>query len=151
MSKVFFYQTHREQEIVLRKILEKSRDLDWKILVRGTKRDRIERLDDYLWKIPEDGFLPHGIAGGDHDHLQPILLAKDNESLEQREALVLIDGANASRNEVEAVNRVSVVFESRDQEVVRTARELWKTLREKGLPLEFWSEEARGWVKKAST
>ena len=151
MSKVLFYQTHREQEIVLRKILEKSLDLDWKILVRGTKRDRIERLDDYLWKIPEDRFLPHGIAGGDHDHLQPILLAKDNQSLEQREALVLIDGARASSNEVEAVNRVSVVFESRDQEVVRTSREFWRTLREKGFPLEFWSEEARGWVKKAST
>ncbi|MDE0306466.1 MAG: DNA polymerase III subunit chi [Albidovulum sp.] len=150
MPEVFFYQTNSEQEFTLRRILCKSRKAGWRILVRGAKQDRIEMLDDYLWKFPEDEFLPHGMSGGDCDHLHPILLTTENEPFEAREALVLIDGAKTEPNEVAALQRVSVVFESRDIEIVRSARTLWKALNEKGVPLVLWIEEAGGWVKKAS-
>ena len=73
-------------------------------------------------------------SGGDYDELQPILLTAGIEPPKSREALVLIDGANTSLKEVETVERVSVVFESRDEEVVRIARTLWKMLNEKGIP-----------------
>ena len=63
MPEVLFYQTNREQEIVLRHILRKSRDEGWRVLLRGTKQDRIDHLDDLLWKFPQEGFLPHGLVG----------------------------------------------------------------------------------------
>ena len=150
MPEVLFYQTNREQEFVLRQILSKSYSMGWRILVKGTKQYRIEHLDEYLWKVPEDGFLPHGLAGEDFDEMQPILLTSEIISPEFREALVLIDGARPSSKEVEGAKRISVVFESRDQEAVRAARSLWKSLSEKGIPLVYWSEDEGGWVKKAS-
>ncbi|MCY4461364.1 MAG: DNA polymerase III subunit chi [Albidovulum sp.] len=151
MPDVKFYQTNRGHEFAVRLILAKSREMGWRILVRGTKQDRIERLDDFLWKVPEDDFLPHGVAGGDHDELQPILLTAGSAKPDSRETLVLLDGAATSSAELETKIRVSVVFESRDSEVVRIARSQWKSFRDQGCSLEYWSEEGGGWTKKAST
>ena len=67
MGAAFFYHlTQRPLEATLPVLLEKSLAAGWRVAVRGVDRDRMEWLDRTLWQGPDDGFLPHGLAGGPH-------------------------------------------------------------------------------------
>ena len=67
MGAAFFYHlTQRPLEATLPVLLEKSLAAGWRVAVRGVDRDRMEWLDRTLWQGPDDGFLPHGLAGGRH-------------------------------------------------------------------------------------
>ena len=70
----FYHLTRRPLEATLPTLLEKARGAGWRIAVRGVDAARMDWLDQKLWLGPEEGFLPHGLAGGDHDAHQPILL-----------------------------------------------------------------------------
>jgi DNA polymerase-3 subunit chi len=63
--------------VTLRALLEKSLAAGWRVAVRGRTDEMLDRLDAQLWLGPEDGFLPHGRAGGPHDALQPVLLTTE--------------------------------------------------------------------------
>ena len=78
MGAVYFYHLTRQPlEHTLPVLLDKARQAGWRIAVRGTDPARMDWLDEKLWLGPEDGFLPHGRAGGPHDAEQPILLTAE--------------------------------------------------------------------------
>ena len=63
MGAVYFYHLTREPlDRVLPMLLERSLAQGWRVAVRGTDRGQLERLDEQLWL--DEGFLPHGLAGG---------------------------------------------------------------------------------------
>ncbi|WP_319826454.1 DNA polymerase III subunit chi [Thalassovita sp.] len=149
MGAAFFYHLTRDPvETTLAMLAGKSLERGWKVAVRGTDLARMDWLDQKLWLGRDDGFLPHGLAGGPHDALQPILLTS-GEVANGAECLVCVDGAQVSADEVNGMERVCILFDGHDPDAVQHARGQWKALTDAGCSAQYWSEESGRWEKKA--
>ncbi|MDD9732837.1 DNA polymerase III subunit chi [Mameliella sp. AT18] len=152
MGEAFFYHlTRRPLEAVLPDLLEKSLARGWRVSVRGTQAQRMDWLDQKLWLGPEEGFLPHGLAGGPHDADQPVLLTLDAKSANGPGCLMCIDGAEVAPEEVTALDRVCVLFDGHDGAALQRARDQWRSLTGAGCKAQYWSEESGRWEKKAES
>lgn len=149
MGAAFFYHLTRQPlDHTLAVLLDKARGAGWRIAVRGTDAGRMEWLDEKLWQGPDDGFLAHGLAGGPHDALQPVLLTV-RPAAAGRDAIMTVDGAEVTPAEVGSVQRVWILFDGRDDRAVARARDQWKALTGGGVSAQYWSEESGRWEKKA--
>lgn len=151
MAEVYFYHlTRTPLEVTLPDLLEKSRSRDWRVVVRGTSEDRLKWLDERLWTGTDDSFLPHGLAGGAFDDVQPILLTSGSETPNKAQILMAVDGAEVSADEVAGFERVCLLFDGNDEAAVSAARTQWARLTDAGLPARYWSQESGKWDQKAS-
>lgn len=149
MGAAFFYHLTRDPlEVTLAMLSGKSLERGWKVAVRGTDLARMDWLDQKLWLGRDDGFLPHGLAGGPHDALQPVLLTTGDVA-NAAECLMTVDGAQVSAEEVNGLQRVCILFDGHDPEAVQHARGQWKALTDAGCSAQYWSEESGRWEKKA--
>ncbi|WP_068112021.1 DNA polymerase III subunit chi [Tropicimonas marinistellae] len=148
---LFYHLTRHPLEATLPMLLEKSLQRGWRVVVRGTDEGRLQWLDQKLWLGPEEGFLPHGLAGGPHDADQPVLLTTAESSPNGAGCLMAIDGAAVSETEVEALERVCILFDGHDQAAVQHARGQWKALTGAGASAQYWSEESGRWQMKAES
>ncbi|KIN64879.1 DNA polymerase III subunit chi [Sulfitobacter noctilucicola] len=146
----FYHLTRRPLVETLRMLLGKSLENDWRVAVRGTNAGGLQQLDQALWLGPEAEFLPHGIADGEHDADQPVLLTTA-EAANRPNCLMSVHGAAVTAEEVGAMERVCVLFDGEDEEALQTARGQWKTLKDAGASAQYWSEESGRWEKKAET
>ena len=147
MAQAMFYHLTRSGEFdTLQTLLPRAVAQGWRAMLRGTSREGLERIDARLWQEPEDGFLPHGIEGGPHDALQPILLGL-GKAVNAPQAVALIDGAEPLDGE-EALERLWVIFDGDDTAAVAGARALWTRLATTGMTLQYWSEETGRWAMK---
>ena len=150
MGAAFFYHlTQRPLEATLPLLLEKSLAAGWRVAVRGTDPGRMDWLDQRLWMGPEDGFLPHGQAGGKHDALQPVLLTVQEELPNDPACLMAVDGAQVAPEEVNRLERVCILFDGHDGMALDAARGQWRALTGAGCKAQYWSEESGRWEKKA--
>ena len=145
----FYHLTESPVDVTLPMLLGKARGAGWRVVVRGTLADRMEWLDQKLWFGPEEGFLPHGLAGGPHDAAQPILLTTGPDRPNAAQCLMAIDGAEVDPDEVSALERVCVLFDGNDPSAVERARDQWRTITQAGCSAQYWSEESGRWEKKA--
>ncbi len=151
MGEVYFYHlTERPMEVTLRVLLEKSLQAGWRVAVRGRTDAMLDRLDEQLWLRPEDGFLPHGRAGGDHDARQPVLLTTER-ALNDPACVISVEGADVTPDDVGAMARVMVLFDGHDEAALQTAREQWKSLTGAGVAAKYWSEASGKWEMKAES
>lgn len=145
MPEAFFYQLNGDSpEAVLPRMLDMALQKGWRIEVRGDAPERMERLDQVLWG-PGDEFRPHGLAGGPHDADQPILLTVGHAS-GPRDCLFALYGAPVSEAEARAAQRVCIVFDGTDPEVLSTARSQWRALTGAGLAARFYVREDGTWA-----
>jgi DNA polymerase-3 subunit chi len=152
MGAAFFYHlTRKPLEVTLPMLLGKALGAGWRVAVRGTDAARLDWLDQKLWLGPEDGFLPHGLAGGPHDAAQPVLLTMAKEAANSPHCLMTVDGAEVAPDEVQALERVCVLFDGNDPAAVEVARGQWRSLTGAGCSAQYWSEESGRWEKKAET
>jgi len=152
MGKAMFYHlTRRPLEQALPQLLEASLSRGWKVAVRGAEQGRLAWLDERLWAGKPDSFLPHGLAGGAHDALQPVLLTDARDMPNGATCLMAIDGASVSAEDVTARERVCLVCNGSEDEAVAQARQQWKALTAAGVAAEYWSEESGRWEKKAES
>ena len=145
----FYHLTRKPLEATLPMLLGKALGAGWRVAVRGTDAARMEWLDQKLWLGPDDAFLPHGLAGGPHDADQPVLLVTERAAANDPQCLMTIDGAEVSSEDVEALDRVCVLFDGNDPDAVDVARAQWRDLTGAGCSAQYWSEESGQWVKKA--
>lgn len=148
MGNVLFYHlTRSTAEALVPSLIGKSRQAGWRVELRGTDAARMERLDELLWQ--GDGFLPHGLAGGPHDALQPVLLtvAGQGEAM-GADCLMAIDGAVVDPAECASAQRVCVIFDGNDSAALNLARDQWKALTGAGISAEYWSEAGGRWERK---
>lgn len=145
---MFYHLTRSPAEALLPTLIAKSRDAGWRVEVRGTDAARMERLDALLWQ--GDGFLPHGLSGGPHDALQPVLLTVAGTAAANRPTCVIaVDGASVDATEVAALDRLCILFDGNDPAAVDQARAQWRNLNAAGATAEYWSEAGGRWEKKA--
>ena len=149
MSAAFFYHlSERPLEATLPVLLGKALGAGWRVAVRGTDAERLERLDHHLWQ--GEGFLPHGMAGGPQDSAQPVLLTT-GAATNGATCVMSVDGADVAPDEIAALARVCILFDGADESAVEHARGQWRAVSEAGLAAEYWAEEGGFWVKKASS
>ncbi len=149
MGAAFFYHLTRDPvDVTLAMLAGKSLGRGWKVAVRGTDLARMDWLDQKLWLGRDDAFLPHGLAGGAHDALQPVLLTTGSVA-NGADCLMSVDGAQVSAEEVSGMERVCILFDGHDPDAVHHARGQWKALTDAGCAAQYWSEESGRWEKKA--
>ncbi|MEO0389709.1 MAG: DNA polymerase III subunit chi [Pseudomonadota bacterium] len=146
----FYHLTRAPLEDTLRLLVGKSLQAGWRVAVRGPDPALLDHLDAALWLGPDDGFLPHGRAGGDHDARQPVLLTS-GAAPNDPHCVMSVGGADILPDEVAALQRVCVLFDGHDDSAVQHARGQWKTLKDAGAAAQYWSEDGGRWEMKAQT
>ena len=141
----FYHLTDTPLERTLPMLLGKCRDAGWRVAVRGSDPGLLERLDATLW---QDGFLPHGIAGGPHDADQPVLLGVDIP-VSAFACLMSVGGADVTAQEVGTLERTCVLFDGHDEGALNHARGQWKTLTSQGCKAQYWAQDDGRWTMKA--
>ena len=147
---MFYHLTRSPVEETAGLLLGKALAAGWRVMLRGTDPARLEALDAKLWLGPEEGFLPHGLAGGAHDPDQPILLGT-GPITNGAHCLMLVDGADVEHAEIDALERVWALFDGLDEAALARARSQWKALTGAGARAQYWSEESGRWEKKAES
>ena len=145
----FYHLTRQRPEEALLDLVPRARGRGWRLGIRGGDPERLKWLDEKLWLGAKESFVPHGLEGGPHDARQPILLGAEAVANDPH-CLFVIDGAPVSAAEVEARDRVAILFDGTDAAATQGARDLWTTLTGAGLPARYWSQEAGRWEEKAS-
>lgn len=151
MGAAFFYHlTERPLEVTLPMLIGRARQAGWRVCLRGANARRMDWLDQRLWlEGGGDGFLPHGLAGGAHDADQPVLLTLAPDIPNGAQCLMLVDGAGVQAEEVQALERVCVLFDGNDPAALEKARSQWRALTKAGCAAQYWSEASGRWEKKA--
>ncbi len=147
----FYHLTRRPLVDTLRMLVDRSLANGWRVAVRGQDMQALAALDRALWMGPEEGFLPHGLAGGAHDADQPVLLTAQVDAPNAPQCLMAVHGADVSATEVGAFDRVCILFDGTDDAAVQHARIQWKALADAGAAAKYWSEESGSWEMKAET
>ena len=149
MGAVYFYHlTRSAPEVTVQTLLVKSLAAGWRVAVRAPE-PMLDRLDDLLWLQPEDGFLPHGRAGGALDAAQPVLLTASADLPNGATCVIAVDGAEVSPDEAQALERVCILFDGGDEAALTQARGQWKALTGAGCVAQYWSEASGRWQKEA--
>ncbi|WP_147124649.1 DNA polymerase III subunit chi [Shimia ponticola] len=147
----FYHLTRSPVEETLPMLLDKARGAGWRIVVKGADLERLKFMDEKLWLGPEDGFVPHGLAGGAHDADQPILLTQSDDWPNNPQCVMALDGADVDADAVNRLDRVCILFDGADGSAVQRARGQWKSLTGAGCAAQYWSQESGRWEKKAES
>lgn len=148
MSEIGFYHlTRTALDQALPRLLGRVLAANGRAFVLCGDAERATALDAALWTAPEPDWLPHGMAGGPDDVLQPILLATD-DGIPGNGArfLVLVDGAQTAR--LADYDRVLDLFDGRDDAAVAAAQARWSAAKTAGHTLTYWQQGAGGWERK---
>lgn len=144
---MFYHLTRSGVAETAATLLTRARGAGWRVMLRGSDPARLEALDAQLW-LPDDSFLPHGLAGGAYDADQPVLLGL-GPIANAAQALMAVDGAEVSPEEAGGLERVWILFDGNDEAALARARGQWKQVSGAGLAAQYWSEESGRWEKKA--
>ncbi len=146
----FYHLTQSALDVALYTLLEKSLGQGWRVGLRAMRDDTLERLDTQLWILRDDGFLPHGVAGGAYDGDQPILLTTSQDMpANAPDCIIAIEGAPLSPDEISTLSRAMIVFDGHDEAAVQTARAQWKTITAAGIEARYWAQTDGRWEQKA--
>lgn len=150
MTEVLFYHLQNQPlEAVLPQILERSLARGWNVVVQAGSRERLAALDDHLWTYAEDSFLPHAQDSEAGAAEEPVVLATGEANPNAASVRILVDGA-ALPGDLAPYQRLVLMFDGRDDEALRQAREAWKTVRAAGHDATYWQQNEQGrWEKKA--
>lgn len=148
MGKALFYHlTRSPAERLLPLLIGRALATGWRVELRGGDPARLEWLDRQLWL--DEGFLPHGLAGGPHDARQPVLLTLAGQQRAANGAVYLLalDGAPVDPGECADLQRACIVFDGADPDATERARAQWRELTAAGVEAEYWSEESGRWAR----
>ncbi|MWB77360.1 DNA polymerase III subunit chi [Pseudooceanicola sp. 216_PA32_1] len=145
----FYHLTRQPLEQALPRLLELSLARGWRVALRGRQDRRMDWLDQKLWLGDDQGFLPHGLAGGPHDALQPVLLTTTPDRPNAAACVMSVDGAEITPDEVRSLERCCILFDGGDATALERARAQWRDLTAAGCAAQYWSDESGSWQKKS--
>jgi DNA polymerase-3 subunit chi len=142
----FYHLTASPLERVLPRIAERILVEGGRLLVVEADPARRAALDKTLWSYAPDSFLPHGVAGGEHDGRQPVLIAPDATAANQARNVALADGE--WRDDALAFDRAFHFF---DDDRIGHARAAWKALATRdGIERRYWKQSDSGRWEQAA-
>ena len=143
--RVDFYQLGAAQpDSVIAAIAGKLLDEEQRLLLVAGDESLLARLDRQLWDQGAANFLPHGLAGGQDDTAQPIVLSTGTDAPNLARNLLIADGE--WREAALAYDRAFYLFDAATLDAARLA---WKLLAgREGVERNYWALEDGRWTKK---
>ncbi|MFC3693323.1 DNA polymerase III subunit chi [Chenggangzhangella methanolivorans] len=147
MTEVLFYHLTRQPlDKALPSLLEKCLERNWNVVVQASAPERVSALDDALWTVSDESFLPHGAGPDGAD--EPIWLTVTDQNPNKAAVRVLVDGA--APPDLSGYERALVMFDGHDGEALDAARAQWKTLKAQGHAVTYWKQTDDGrWKREA--
>jgi len=147
MAEVLFYHLENQpMERVIPVLLEKTLERGVRAVVEVGSSERAEALDRALWTYRDDSFLPHGIAGGEFDAEQPVLITTGPDNPNGAQFRFFTD--RAVPQSADGYQRIVYLFSGHDPDAVAEARTAWRALRQ-GNDVTYWQQDENGrWVKR---
>ena len=133
-TKVHFESLENPDRIMgISKLLLRRNRLKPHVLVICPDEDFMQQLDEALWTIHPEAFIPHSIAGSDKETnaKQPILLATSINRDNQPQ--VLINGGLEVPTELSAFSHIVDFVDAWDEDLKQASRERFKTYRQLSL------------------
>ena len=159
----FYHLTASDAADALPQLINKTLAAGKKALV-SSSQSHIATLSTALWShghtAPAQGrpsyggqgsWLPHGIAGKDEDDaaLCPIWFSGEfQDNPIAAEFSFYLDGMTPQN--AGGFDRIFILFNGLDDAAVTTARTQWKSLREEGHDLSYWTQDDSGAWKKTA-
>ncbi len=145
-----FYQLSRDPaEVAVARIAAKALPAGQRMLVVAGDEALLGRVSATLWGRVRESFLPNGMAGGEDDARQPILLATElagGGAANGAGVVAFADGVWREMPEGGGGFARALLFF--DETGLMPARALWKVLGERaGVTRAFWKQEDGRWVK----
>ncbi|MBF0152996.1 MAG: DNA polymerase III subunit chi [Magnetococcales bacterium] len=129
------------------KALERGMRLD----VVTSNPEQAHFLDQFLWRYPDDSFLPHGLDNEPDPERQPLLIGTAPQ--DQNGATVLIV---ANSRPVDNPGQFDLVIDFAhdkshvDQEIHLASRQRYSHYQKLGCTMEYWVQKSSGgWERKA--
>ena len=64
LSEVYFYHVTRQTVVsALPQLLSKAKDIGWTVFIRGKGEASLKFIDDAIWTVQPESFLPHAVLG----------------------------------------------------------------------------------------
>jgi len=121
----------REEPLLLVcELARKAYDANLWTLILARDAEQAEALDEMLWDMGDDAYIPHQIAGDEEDQLTPVLIASPDIDTAMR-ALVINLRDDAVEGSFERVLEVVPADDSAREPL----RERWKQYKARGLDL----------------
>ena len=135
MPRADFYliakERFREEPLLLVcELARKAYDANLWTLILARDTEQAEALDEMLWDMGDDAYIPHQIAGDEEDQLTPVLIASPDIDTAMR-ALVINLRDDAVEGSFERVLEVVPADDSAREPL----RERWKQYKARGLDL----------------
>ena len=111
-------------------LAKKAYDANLWTLILARDAEQAEALDEMLWDMGDDAYIPHQIAGDEEDQLTPVLIASPDIDTAMR-ALVINLRDDAVEGSFERVLEVVPADDSAREPL----RERWKQYKARGLDL----------------
>ncbi|MBR0650608.1 DNA polymerase III subunit chi [Roseomonas terrae] len=144
----FYHLTRTRLDQALPKLLGRVLGSGGRAYLLCGEAERAKALDAALWVAPDPDWLPHGLAGGENDALQPILIGTaDVAPGNDARFLFLVDGAVSAR--LAEYDRVLDLFDGADEAAVAAARGRWSAAKAAGHRMAYWQQGGSGWEKRA--
>jgi len=122
----------REQPLrLVCELVRKAYEADMLLLVLARDGAQAEELDDLLWDMGEDAYIPHQIAGRDEeDEIVPVLIVEPQTDMPMRPLVINLRDAPVPGG----FERVLEVVPA-DESARGPLRERWKHYKAQGLEL----------------
>ena len=115
-----------------------------RLLVVAEDEALLARLDRLLWDQGATSFIPHGLAGGNDDSAQPILLSSGSDAPNRARNLLIADGI--WREAALGYDRAFYLF---DGETLEGARLAWKLLAGRDeVERHYWANADGKWAEQ---
>lgn len=111
-------------------LAKKAYEAELWTLVLARDRAQAEELDDLLWDMGDDAYIPHQIAGEEEDELTPVIIASPEVDAPMRQLVINLREAPVEGGFERVLEVVPADESARDP-----LRERWKQYQAQGLEL----------------
>ena len=150
MEAKFYHLLTTPLETALPKLLPKILAGGFRVLVKCRDAAQMQLLDEKIWVMDAESFIPHGRADAPHAEQQPILLSTELASLNAATLLIIVDGSLPSSEQLSSFAQLVDMFDGTQEIETTAARTRWKAYKDQGHALSYFKQQhGGGWKKEA--
>ena len=141
MTRIDFYTRAPDRLDVVRKLVQKAHQGGQQILVYTRDEHLAERLDAYLWSVPNLSFLPHVRCGHSLSGETPVLIGAQADGLARLDVLINLD-----REPPQFFSRFERLLEvvGNEPDDIQMGRERYRYYKERGYDLKHNDLSGKG-------
>ncbi len=131
------------------RLLTKAYEQGRRVLMLAENQSQAHEWDQYLWRYPENGFLPHAVWSASYPERQPLLIALEPTPVNK--ASILLHMGLTPLSEPERFQMVIHFVDKVTPERHQQSRELFRHYRDQvDCTLEHWTQTPEGgWTQNA--